>query len=94
MSFSLCISSSDLLISIKLLLNLSSDYRLTFSQRLMGASLLIFLNKTDVNGCMTESDIHEVRPFSLFIRQYSNQLWCIGSSIGCNQNAQMGDIPM
>lgn len=26
----------------------------------MGASLLIFLNKTDVGGCMTESDIHEV----------------------------------
>lgn len=67
MSFSPCISSSDLLISIHILLNLSSDYRLTFLQRLMGATLLIFLNKTDVGGCMTESDIHEVRPFSSFI---------------------------
>jgi hypothetical protein len=27
----------------------------------MGASLLIFLNKTDVEGCMTVNDIHEVR---------------------------------
>ncbi len=26
----------------------------------MGASLLVFLNKTDVEGCMTEKDIREV----------------------------------
>jgi ADP-ribosylation factor-like protein 2 len=29
-------------------------------QRLMGASLLIFLNKTDVEGCMTEDEVREV----------------------------------
>jgi len=32
---------------------------LLLEERLMGASLLIFLNKTDVEGCMTVSDIHE-----------------------------------
>ncbi|KAF3394753.1 ADP-ribosylation factor-like protein 2 [Talaromyces pinophilus] len=32
---------------------------LLLEERLMGASLLIFLNKTDVGGCMTESDIYE-----------------------------------
>lgn len=31
-------------------------------QRLMGASLLIFLNKTDVEGCMKEDEVREVRP--------------------------------
>lgn len=47
-------------------------------KRLMGASLLIFLNKTDVGGCMTESDIHEVHTL-LFIqfrsrRHYSDDM--------------------
>lgn len=27
----------------------------------MGASLLIFLNKTDVEGCMTEDEVRQVR---------------------------------
>ena len=30
-------------------------------QRLSGASLLVFANKTDVNGCMLEQEIQEVR---------------------------------
>lgn len=29
-------------------------------QRLMGASLLVFLNKTDVGGCMTEDEVRKV----------------------------------
>lgn len=29
-------------------------------QRLMGASLLVFLNKTDVEHCMTEQEVREV----------------------------------
>jgi len=29
-------------------------------QRLMGASLLIFKNKSDVPGCMSEEEIREV----------------------------------
>lgn len=32
---------------------------LLLEERLMGASLLIFLNKTDVEGCMSVSDIYE-----------------------------------
>ncbi|KAI9741740.1 MAG: hypothetical protein M1834_000126 [Cirrosporium novae-zelandiae] len=32
---------------------------LLLEERLMGASLLIFLNKTDVQGCMNEEDIQE-----------------------------------
>ncbi|KAI6913413.1 ARF/SAR superfamily [Hortaea werneckii] len=31
-----------------------------FPQRLMGASLLVFKNKSDVPGCMTTNDIREV----------------------------------
>lgn len=33
---------------------------LTPLQRLSGASLLVFANKTDVNGCMKETEIQEV----------------------------------
>ena len=32
----------------------------------MGASLLIFLNKTDVEGCMDETEVREVS-FALFV---------------------------
>ncbi|RHZ64576.1 uncharacterized protein CDV56_107195 [Aspergillus thermomutatus] len=32
---------------------------LLLEERLMGASLLIFLNKTDVEGCMTEDEVRE-----------------------------------
>lgn len=34
------------------------------SQRLMGASLLVFKNKSDVPGCLSEDDIREVSSFS------------------------------
>jgi ADP-ribosylation factor-like protein 2 len=30
------------------------------SQRLMGASLLVFSNKTDVDGCMGDDEIRQV----------------------------------
>jgi ADP-ribosylation factor-like protein 2 len=33
-----------------------------FEQRLSGASLLVFANKTDVQGCMTGDEIAQVRP--------------------------------
>nr|KMM72618.1 ADP-ribosylation factor family protein [Coccidioides posadasii RMSCC 3488] len=32
---------------------------LLLEERLMGASLLVFLNKTDVDGCMNEADVRE-----------------------------------
>jgi hypothetical protein len=36
-------------------------------QRLMGASLLVFLNKTDVEGCMTEDEVREVSCWRVLI---------------------------
>jgi ADP-ribosylation factor-like protein 2 len=33
---------------------------LTVSKRLSGATLLVFANKTDVNGCLDEADIRKV----------------------------------
>lgn len=40
---------------------------LFISQRLMGATLLVFLNKTDVEQCMTEQEVREVSLCALFI---------------------------
>ena len=37
-----------------------NSYVLTREQRLMGASLLVFANKKDVGGCMSDQDIQEV----------------------------------
>lgn len=34
--------------------------KLSGHQRLMGATLLVFLNKTDVEHCMTEEEVREV----------------------------------
>lgn len=44
--------------SLDLALKLANRY----AQRLTGASLLVFANKTDVPGCMSEGEISEVRP--------------------------------
>jgi hypothetical protein len=41
-----------------------ATYGLTCFQRLMGASLLVFKNKSDVPGCMSEDDIRNVRKHS------------------------------
>jgi hypothetical protein len=38
----------------------SSGSRSNAHQRLMGASLLVFLNKTDVEHCMSEHEAREV----------------------------------
>lgn len=35
-------------------------YLLTTTKRLMGASLLVFANKTDVGSCMTDDEIRQV----------------------------------
>lgn len=37
---------------------------LIVKQRLMGASLLVFSNKTDVDGCMTDDEIRKVEDSS------------------------------
>lgn len=36
-------------------------YMTNILQRLMGASLLVFKNKSDVSGAMTEDEVREVR---------------------------------
>ncbi|EAW07331.1 ADP-ribosylation factor family protein [Aspergillus clavatus NRRL 1] len=36
---------------------------LLLEERLMGASLLIFLNKTDVEGCMAEDEVRQVSKY-------------------------------
>lgn len=52
---------------------LSGSANCRIRQRLMGASLLIFLNKTDVEGCMTENEVREV--FTIFATQF---IWGCG----------------
>lgn len=42
-------------------------------QRLAGASLLVFLNKTDVRGCMSEEEVIE----ALELRQIVTHRWMI-----------------
>src|SRR5271170_5288352 len=37
-----------------------SLFQLTFHQRLAGASLLVFANKQDIQGSLTDNDIREV----------------------------------
>ena len=50
-------------------------------QRLMGASLLVFANKTDVSGCMIDDEIREVETgtLPLTVRRRT-----IDISRGCN----------
>ena len=52
-----------------------SRRQLTTLQRLMGASLLVFLNKTDVEHCMSEQEVRQVcsECFSFFL--FSLWLW-------------------
>ena len=45
------------------------------AQRLMGASLLVFLNKTDIPGCMTVSDVQLVGHFVLRKSMNTAELW-------------------
>ena len=48
-------------------------------QRLSGASLLVFANKTDVNGCMDEAEIQEVwfrgRWHAAVLTEYRGSSW-------------------
>lgn len=39
---------------------------LIFEQRLMGASLLVFANKKDVSGCMTDEELQKVCIYSSY----------------------------
>ena len=53
-----------------------SDIEPVDYQRLMGASLLVFANKTDVEGCMTEYEIRMVRINSLYYMCTSEVVLC------------------
>ncbi len=57
------------------------------TKRLMGASLLVFSNKTDVEGCMSDSDIRQVDDAPEIFSQ--TRLTVTGASTGRNQDAQM-----
>lgn len=64
---------------------------LTTIKRLMGASLLVFANKTDVGNCMTDEEIRQV---CQSLASMTLDLTTVGSSIECNQNTQMDNCSM
>lgn len=64
---------------------------LTTIKRLMGASLLVFANKTDVGSCMTDEEIRQV---CQSLESMTLDLTAVGSSIECNQNTQMDNCSM
>lgn len=58
-------------------------------QRLMGASLLVFANKTDIEGSMSDNEIREVRVVwgaDPPLKAAAN-IWVVAAaSFGCDQN--------
>lgn len=64
---------------------------LTITKRLMGASLLVFANKTDVGNCMTDEEIRQV---CQTLGSRTLDLTTVGSPTRCNQNTQMDNCPM
>jgi len=50
-------------------------------QRLMGASLLVFKNKSDISGCMTEDEIIQVR--KLLLASILVLMFCLLSKQNC-----------
>lgn len=61
-------------------------------KRLMGASLLVLSNKTDVSSHMSEDEIRKVdRPPSPIVQKLSTQaLTCSEPGTGRHQDAQLG----
>jgi hypothetical protein len=58
----------------------------------MGASLLVFKNKSDVPGCMNEEDIREVR-----VRGPARRMWLLtftGIAIGRHPHPQMAHFAL
>ena len=60
----------------------------------MGASLLVFANKTDVGGCMTDDEIRKVRDCTLPVLSGEGGLIQSGAATRCNQDAQVGYFSM
>ena len=59
----------------------------------MGASLLVFANKTDVGGCMTDDEIRKVGDCTLPALS-EGRLISPGVATRCNQDTQVGYFPM
>lgn len=60
----------------------------------MGASLLVFANKTDVGGCMTDDEMRKVGDCTLPVLSGEGRLILPGVATRCNQDAQVGYFPM
>ena len=61
-------------------------------QRLMGASLLVFKNKSDVPGSMTEGEVRQVsglKDFRFLTRAFRPMTFPTGASTGLDKDAQM-----
>lgn len=62
----------------------------------MGASLLVFANKTDVGGCMNDDEIGKVRILcsTRSQKEYVQLTLFPGTAAGCSQDAQVDHPPM
>lgn len=60
-------------------------------QRLMGASLLVFSNKTDIEGCM---DVDEIQKVVGIASQAARFLTLPGATIGLYQDPQLDNYPL
>ena len=61
-------------------------------QRLMGASLLVFKNKSDVPGSMTEGEVRQVsglKDFRFLTRAFRPMTFPTGASTGLDKDTQM-----
>jgi len=47
----------------------------------MGASLLIFLNKTDVEGCMSQEEVREVSFISIYLNLFFSLIAIISALV-------------
>ena len=59
----------------------------------MGASLLVFLNKTDVEGCMTDEEVRQART-SVVLELDMDRLIYAGTAIEHYQDTQMDGSAM
>lgn len=65
-------------------------------QRLAGASLLVFANKTDVDGCMTEQEILAVscRQVRTSTTRLMTDFGCLVAATGVNTNTPLAHFAM
>ena len=80
-----------LLEEVRVLVRCESHQFSDRAERLMGASLLVLLNKTDVAGCMGEE---EARQVSACMASPLRKLTGTGTGIGRHQDARLEHISM